>query len=352
LEAPSESSRLTFPSEVMPNAPRELSEAINALVGAYLAAIDSVALEKVISIRGLAIAYWRVVVWEFGIVLLLPIMVINLASRFLAWCFSQRPRLIWNFGWEYSIDTLKAFNRGEVPLLELVVFRYFTRRFVVSHIRRRLNNIAAFLEQKEVFAAFSSNDANQGDIIYPALRRKLVRLRAVLKRSGPFRFIILLSPVVGIISKFIGVDFPKFLYSKMQSAGVIDFHGFTAGAASEHGLRWPLLSLLGQMLLGVGITLISSFIAKRRIFLKQDIFPLEEAVFRTQPSMRPRELPIDLIGYPFLFALYFALFFSVLFKFRESGSLSQPGSAAAMDTAILAVPFLYALYHRVRVGRR
>jgi hypothetical protein len=329
--------------------------AINALVPAYLDAIDSLGSEPIASVRGLFVFYFRLIAWEIGMMLLLPIALVNVFIRFLGWCTGKKLRTLQNFGLQYSFDALKALHSGEVPLLQLVTFRSITRRFLISHIRRRLDNAAALLEQEEAFSAFLQLDENR-NTGYSSIRVKLLRLRKILRRTGRFRLIVLLSPLVGFVSKFVGIDVPKFLYSRITSDWQWNFHRFAlqpfADGRIDHDQyrRWLIYNLLTQVLVGVGITIFSSFIRKRQLLLARNIFQLEEAVFKIRPLLRAREAPLELVGYAVLIPLFFGSYYTALETPR--GASLDPRHVIIVESIVFfSLPLLYALYRRIRMGQ-
>ena len=336
------------------NAKTELPTAITVLVNAYLCTLEGVLAEPIFSIRGFFVFYLQCIAWEFGIILMLPIAIINALIRFFGWCFSRTPLIIPNFGLQLSRAAFRSLQRGEISALELVKFRYLSRRLLVWHVRRRLKNCALLLEQEEIFAAFRSGISSQTKP-YPEIRTKVLRLEKLLKRTGRFRFVVLLSPLAGVASKFLGVDLPTFLLSKFHPAWQAMFPASqlrpTDAALPEHGMRvqWLAFYLLAEILLGFGIAILSSFIAKRRLLLASNVFQLEGVVFRAWPFLRSREAPLDLIGYGLLLPILFVVYFAA-WAIGSSRSPTDEPTFIVMQFMVCASPFIYALYRRIKLG--
>lgn len=325
-------------------------DAVTTLIAAYLRAIDALASEPTFNIRGLLICYGKLFLWEVSILAVPFIGIVNAIKRSIARYSGTKPSLARNIAVDYTLSAFRSINAGEIPLLQLVTFRYFTRRLLVSHIRRRLAAIAVLLEREEMFCAFVNPEAKQAEV-FPVFREKIMRLRAVLKGTSPFRSIVLLSPAIGVLSKVIGVDLPKWILSQLPSLShlfaqlpaVLRLPAATSPPTEHHDVVFAF-NLVVQMLVGLAVATLSSFIRKRRILAENRVFELESAAFQAFRTSRPVEFPFDLVGYPVALAL--PLSAPLLLSHAGQGRSDVVG-----PVMILAIPFVYAVYRRYQLHR-
>jgi len=311
---------------------------LKRLICAYLEVISAVDAEPSFTIRGFFLFYLKLYWWYLNF-FFLPLVFVLDVFIFVVNLFRKRKfNYVKGVFINYTISALRALHRGDIPILKLLTLRYFTRLFVSYHVRRRIRVISTFLQGRELRSLFAIEEDAEGLSKTKDDIDRLSKLDGILSKSVELKLFLTIASYWGLVTaglKFFGVE--------TKAASFRSLLDKTMSRESVAPIMVSVILLSFTIVLLGFFGLLSSFVRKRELTEAHDIYEIEGIFFGTEKISRPREFPLDIIGWSICLSLFFWPI------------LLQPPQSSDFLIAIIVVVLLfgslsYALFRRWRLG--
>ena len=310
---------------------------VRKLLQMYLDVLGDSEAEPAISIMGFVRLIKGYIIWALYLEFATPVLgVINLfiflLNRFVGSKISYRGHSVLSVVGQ----PFRSLHNGEISALKFLTLGYVTKLFVSYHIQRRLDRLESALKTIELRELLRAKDDGSEPAICKSFEL-LAKFRDNLSSQVKLKFLLLFTPYLPALIKLAVPEDRKTLISHLAT--------WSRGRS-------------GELLVFYSITLctyalwvfVSSFIRKRELMNNRGVYAEETQLFQLLNGTRPREFPLDLVGWLTVIVLgtipnWFYLYFQSSQHPQFHLSIVNCG-----QFVLIIVPFVYALYRRSRVG--